>query len=79
MADPARFTYAQMVTLRALLERGDSDHLTQFQSKGLASLERRGLVVKQGGRRKQGRAALRVLSDEGKLAARRIEAARTQR
>lgn len=64
-----RLTYAQRVTLRALLRAGDSDHLTHFESKALPSLERRGLVVQAGGRRAQGRGALRVLSTDGRAAA----------
>jgi hypothetical protein len=73
---PPRLTDVQRVTLRALLQRGSSDYLTFFEERGLPSLERRGLVVQRGGRRPQGRGALRVLSAEGERVASLVAAAR---
>jgi hypothetical protein len=64
-----RLNDRQRLALRALLARSDSDHLSYYLNRSLPSLERRGLVVQQGGRRPQGRAALRVLSAGGRAVA----------
>jgi hypothetical protein len=71
-----KLTKAQIVSLRWLGLCGSSRHLPRYQSRGLASLERRGFVHNAGGRGRDkdlrltesGRAALATVSPVASLA-----------
>lgn len=66
-------TEAQRISLSWLHMVGDSTHMPLYQSRGLPSLERRGLVTNIGGR---GRDRKLVLTAEGKTVAAQVHAER---